>query len=95
MSRSAGLGLFAGFGVELEYMIVDRDTLAILPVADLVLKEVAGEMANEVERGALRWSNELVLHVLELKTNGPAPVLGGLADEFTRQVRQVNQLLEN
>jgi len=95
MSRSAGLGLFAGFGVELEYMIVDRDTLAILPVADLVLKEVAGEMVNEVERGALRWSNELVLHVLELKTNGPAPVLGGMADEFTRQVRQVNQLLEN
>src|SRR5210317_42164 len=95
MSSSAGLGLFAGFGVELEYMIVDRDTLAILPVADLVLKEVAGEMVNEVERGAVRWSNELVLHVLELKTNGPAPVLGGLADEFTRQVRQVNQLLEN
>jgi len=94
MSRSLGLGLFAGFGVELEYMIVDRDSLAILPVADLVLHQVAGEMANEVECGALRWSNELVLHVLELKTNGPAPVLGGLADEFTRQVRQVNQLLE-
>ena len=27
MSRSRGLGLFAGFGVELEYMIVDRETL--------------------------------------------------------------------
>ena len=94
MSRSRGLGLFAGFGVELEYMIVDRDSLAILPVADLVLHQVAGEMANEVECGALRWSNELVLHVLELKTNGPAPVLGGLSDEFTRQVRQINQLLE-
>lgn len=94
MSRSRGLGLFAGFGVELEYMIVDRDSLAILPVADLVLHQVAGEMANEVERGPLRWSNELVLHVLELKTNGPAPVLGGLSDEFTRQVRQINQLLE-
>jgi gamma-glutamyl:cysteine ligase YbdK (ATP-grasp superfamily) len=88
------LGLFAGFGVELEYMIVDRDSLAILPVADLVLHQVAGEMANEVECGALRWSNELVLHVLELKTNGPAPHLVGLADEFTRQGRQINQLLE-
>ncbi|MGD9342910.1 MAG: glutamate-cysteine ligase family protein [Desulfuromonadales bacterium] len=94
MSRSRGLGLFAGFGVELEYMIVDRDSLAILPVADLVLHQVAGEMANEVECGALRWSNELVLHVLELKTNGPAPHLVGLADEFTRQGRQINQLLE-
>ena len=94
MRRPGGLGLFTGFGVELEYMIVDRKTLAVLPLADLVLKEVAGEMTNEVQRGALRWSNELVLHVLELKTNGPAPLLAGLADEFTRQGRQVNQLLE-
>jgi len=95
MNRSVKLGLFSGFGVELEYMIVDRKTLAILPLADLVLKEAAGEMTNEVPRGALRWSNELVLHVLELKTNGPAPLLAGLADEFTRQGRQINQLLED
>ena len=87
MSRPGQLGLFAGFGVELEYMIVDRKTLAILPLADLVLEQAAGAMTNEVQRGALRWSNELVLHVLELKTNGPAPLLAGLADEFTRQGR--------
>jgi len=95
MKPTVELGLFQGFGVELEYMIVDRNTLAILPVADLVLHQAAGEMVNEVTRGLLRWSNELVLHVLEFKTNGPAPDLGGLAEEFTRQGRQVNQILES
>ncbi len=75
-------------------MIVRRDDLAVLPVADLVLQEAAGELVNEVERGRLCWSNELVLHVIELKTNGPATSLAGLADEFTRQCRDINRALE-
>lgn len=87
------LALFQGFGVELEYMIVDRRTLAVLPLTDLVLNNVSGRDVNEVERGRLCWSNELVLHVIELKTNGPAAELHGLADEFTRQVREINRLL--
>ena len=93
MSRKK-LGLFQGYGVELEYMIVDRETLAVLPVTDAVLKAASGRTVNEVRRGALRWSNELVLHVVELKTNGPAASLEGLADEFSRQVREINRLLE-
>ena len=30
---------------------------------------VAGEIVSDVEMGALAWSNELVLHVVELKTS--------------------------
>ena len=93
MSKPGTLALFQGFGVELEYMIVDRNTLAVLPVTDLVLKAVSGHQVNEVERGPLNWSNELVLHVIELKTNGPAAELSGLADEFTRHICQINRLL--
>lgn len=93
MSKSRQLGLFQAFGVELEYMIVDRDTLAVLPVTDLILQAACGRNVNEVERGLLSWSNELVLHVIELKTNGPAAELQGLADEFTRQIRDINHLL--
>jgi gamma-glutamyl:cysteine ligase YbdK (ATP-grasp superfamily) len=92
MNRRA-LRLFEGFGVELEYMIVDRERLSILPVADLVLQAAAGKQVNEVERGPLSWSNELVLHVIELKTTGPAAGLDGLADTFTEHCRMINRLL--
>ncbi len=88
------LGLFQGYGVELEYMIVHRETLAVLPVTDALLRAAAGRTVNEVKRGPLRWSNELVLHVVELKTNGPAEALEGLAGEFSRQALEINRLLE-
>ena len=84
MQNKNPLHLFEGFGVELEYMIVDRESLDICPIADKALAFIAGEMIGDVERGALAWSNELVLHVIELKTNGPAPTLSGLTNLFQR-----------
>jgi glutamate---cysteine ligase / carboxylate-amine ligase len=88
------LHLFEGFGVELEYMIVDRDSLDVRPMADRVLEAAAGELTGDVERGPLAWSNELVLHVIELKTNGPAARMAGLAGLFQDDVRAINRLLE-
>lgn len=91
------LRLFQGYGVELEHMIVDRKTLDVKPVADRLLAAVSdgdGEPEAEVELGAVAWSNELVLHVIELKTNGPAPSLAGLGETFQEHVDQVEMLLE-
>jgi len=88
------LHLFEGFGVELEAMIVDRRTLAALPVADRVLEAVAGEVTSEVALDGLAISNELVLHVIELKTDGPAERLEGLAERFQEGVRQIGRILE-
>jgi len=93
MSDRRPLGLFEGYGIELEYMIVDATTLAVLPVCDRILQEVAGGIVGEVEAGPLSWSNELVLHVIELKTNGPAATLAGLADAFSGDVLKINTLL--
>jgi gamma-glutamyl:cysteine ligase YbdK (ATP-grasp superfamily) len=93
MSENAPLHLFEGIGIELEYMIVDRDSLAVKPLTDRVLQQVAGKIVNEIEVGPLCWSNELVLHVLELKTNGPAASLAGLADQFQAGVLQVHEQL--
>ena len=93
MSERAPLHLFEGYGIELEYMIVDRDSLAVRPLTDLVLQQVAGKIVNEIEAGPLCWSNELVLHVLELKTNGPAAGLEGLAEQFQAGVLQVHEQL--
>lgn len=85
---------FPGFGVELEYMIVDRDSGAVMPVADEVLRLQAGAITSDVEFPDVCWSNELVLHVIELKTNGPARTPVGLADAFTGHVRRINALLQ-
>jgi glutamate---cysteine ligase / carboxylate-amine ligase len=89
------LHLFDGYGIELEYMIVESNSLDVCPVADELLKTAAGSRAfvADVERGEMAWSNELVLHVVELKTNGPARELGGLAERFHGEVRHANALL--
>ncbi|MGE0388322.1 MAG: glutamate-cysteine ligase family protein [Gammaproteobacteria bacterium] len=85
---------FQATGIEIEYMIVDRRTFEVLPASDRLLHAVAGGYADEVEQGALCWSNELVLHVLELKTNGPAAALAPLPAAFTADVARIDALLE-
>jgi gamma-glutamyl:cysteine ligase YbdK (ATP-grasp superfamily) len=87
------LGLFEGFGVELEYMIVDRESLDVRPFADRVIEAEHGTLENEIERGRMAWSNELALHVIELKTNGPASRLSGLAEDFAGEVERIEALL--
>ncbi len=86
-------GLFEAFGIEIEYMIADRETLDLRPVCDRLIETVAGAPESEIERGPIAWSNELALHVLELKTNGPAERLAGLAGAFHTGVREANAAL--
>ena len=88
------LRMFEGYGVELEYMIVDKDTLKVSPIADELIKKVAGEYVSDVEFGEIGWSNELVLHVIELKTNGPAKSLTNLDSRFFENVKNINKILE-
>ncbi|HOH31246.1 MAG TPA: glutamate-cysteine ligase family protein, partial [Candidatus Hydrogenedentes bacterium] len=89
--------LFEVCGLELEYMIVDRDTLCVVPVADQLLQAAGGTPENEVylegKEGAAAWSNELVLHVVEFKTPEPVPCLEDLDALFVEQVRHANDLL--
>jgi hypothetical protein len=65
------LGACAGYGIELEYIIADRDTLGVLPIADQLLGQAAGGYVADVDRGHLGWSNKLVLHLLEIKNAAP------------------------
>src|SRR5690606_13107492 len=87
------LGLFAAYGVELEYMIVDRSSLSVRPVADKLLQSMAGEIVSDVELGDISWSNELALHVIELKTTEPATDLESLAGRFQEHIGRINGLL--
>lgn len=86
-------GLFEAFGVEIEYVIADLVSLDVMPVCDRLIEAVAGGPESEIERGPIAWSNELTLHVLELKTNGPAPTLSGLSEAFHTGVQDANRAL--
>lgn len=86
-------GLFEAFGIELEYMLVDRSTLDVRPLCDVLMQEAAGHITGDFDNGRLAWSNELVNHVVELKTKGPAPSLEGLHQVFHKNVQQINELL--
>ncbi len=92
------LGLFDRYGVELEYMIVDRDTLNVRPICDELLKAVCGSYESEIqpdgEDSPIAWSNELALHVVEFKTNDPAESLNGLDGLLHQHIKRANTLLE-
>ena len=93
MAIDEPLGLFEGFGIELEYMIVDAQSLDVKPRADELMQVVGGGYDLEVDRGAALWSNELALHVIEMKSNGPARSLSELVPVFEEQVRDILDLL--
>lgn len=85
--------LWERFGVEQEFMIVDRETLGVLPRADLLLRANSGEVVSELERGEVGWSNELVSHVVELKSAQPLKNLEGWATRIHAEVTAINQTL--
>ncbi|WP_010135329.1 carboxylate-amine ligase [Ochrovirga pacifica] len=87
--------LFDVIGVELEYMVVNQQSLHIQPVvADLFLAK-NGTITDDIDNGTIAWSNELVAHVVELKTNGPAKDLSLLAHSFHQNILEINLLLKN
>ena len=90
----SALSLFEAFGIELELMIVRADDLGVYPVCDRILAAAGDRHEGEVERTETCWSNELVLHVVELKTRGPRPSLDGLARLFHDDVLALDGLLE-
>ncbi|MEP4136541.1 MAG: glutamate-cysteine ligase family protein, partial [Cyclobacteriaceae bacterium] len=93
MTKKAKLHLFEAFGVELEYMIVSKQTLDVLPISDLLLTDEYGQIQGEWEHGDIAWSNELVGHVIEIKSNGPKPDLKALSDSFHENIKVINKRL--
>jgi len=91
--RRGALGLFEAYGIEIEYMLVDAASLDPVPACDWLLSEVAGELTDEYENGAIAWNNELAMHVVEFKTNGPVSSLAGTAGDFQANVARANELL--
>jgi gamma-glutamyl:cysteine ligase YbdK (ATP-grasp superfamily) len=85
--------LLSVIGIEIEYMLVDRDTLDVQPKSDLVLKTLAGQVVNEAVLGDVSVSNELVMHVLELKNNGPRCLKEPIAQHFQKAIEDLQLIL--
>lgn len=94
MKKEHTYSLFEGFGVEMEYMIVDKTTLKVAPIADKLMHAKSGDFTVDVENGEIQWSNELVTHVIEIKTNGPAKNLENHPEIFHKNVKEINAILE-
>ena len=94
MNTPSRIHIFQGYGIELEYMLVDKDTLAVKPVTDEVLKHELGQYGSDFENGIVTWSNELVLHVIELKSTKPELNFNLLENGFADDIRRINAILD-
>ncbi|MEQ8244185.1 MAG: glutamate--cysteine ligase, partial [Fulvivirga sp.] len=90
---SSRLHLFQAYGIELEYMIVDKNSLSTRPITDDVFKKIKGEYVSDIENKEVTWSNELVLHVVEIKCTKPEADLEMMADAFAENVKVLNKHL--
>ena len=98
MSAASKRQLFEAFGVELEYVIVDRETLSVRSSADRVLQSLShampGHFPSDFSEGLCTWSNELALHVIELKNTDPIANLVRLPAQFEHALRAIEPSLE-
>lgn len=88
--------LFEVYGIEAEYVIVDSESLKVLPIADQILKFFnKNQLKNEVQLDKnISISNEIVSTVIELKTKNPKESLF-LDKEFHSGILKINSFLEN
>ena len=93
MTEPTRIHIFQAYGVELEYMIVDRDSLKVRPITDELLHRVLGAYESDYTNGRVTWSNELVLHVVELKSTKPDNDFAGLEVAFAQNITEINKLL--
>ena len=89
------LSLFEGVGLEIEYALVDAESLDVRPWADRLLRAAAGsrEHVSDHDDGEIGWSNELVNHVLEFKNAGPVPSLDGVDTAFDESLDRAQAIL--
>jgi gamma-glutamyl:cysteine ligase YbdK (ATP-grasp superfamily) len=94
VTRKKQWNLFERFGIELEYMIVDKDTLQVIPRADIPLgKDKKGNNLSDIRRGDVGLSNELVSHVIELKCAEPTSSFSLWSKNFHKEIIHINKEL--
>jgi len=85
--------LLSVVGIEIEYMLVDTNTLNISPCSDIILSALAGTVVDEITLGDIAISNELVMHVLEFKNASPQVPNAPLVKQFQSTIEQLQPIL--
>ncbi len=85
--------LFSGFGIEVEYMVVNKDTYEIMTIVEGLFDEIADDGLAERNCGKISWSNELAAHVVELKGSTILEVEPNYSDWFHQNVLEINTKL--
>ncbi len=85
--------LMKAYGIELEYMVVNINTLNVMPLVPELFEKINGSFTNEIEHLHITWSNELVCHVIELKNDKPVDDLKKLNLEFQNEIKLINKEL--
>ena len=94
MNPSKSFSLLAVCGIELEYAIISREDGRTLPLSDKILVNSRGKVTNSRKFGPCRVSNELALHVLELKTPEPVASLSDWGDKFLETLQILDSKLK-
>lgn len=89
----ATLRLFQRYGLELEYMVVNRADFSVAPVVDRIMIHQTGEPVGTCVVGQCEVSNELAAHVFELKVPAPIESIARAEISFTDAIRETNRIL--
>ena len=79
-------------GLELEYPMVDRDLNVVHKVAE-VFQAWEGHPASDVDLGIVGFSNEIMDHVLEVKTQAPLKSLVQTEEVLVEAIRRLSTFL--
>lgn len=74
-------------------MIVDVETLQVRPISDRVFFDVSGKYDTDYTNGPVEWSNELSLHVIEIKSTEPVADIEPLKKQFAANIKEINSSL--
>jgi carboxylate-amine ligase len=85
------LHAFGGYGIELEYAIVDNASLDPRPLAEPLLRALDSGRPKRIDGVDIDWSNEVVSHVVEIKNVAPVTTLDPLLAAFSEGVAETER----